>query len=92
MRNARFQAHFATCEGCRREADELSRSWATLGSLPEPDPSTAMRLRFYDSLREWSGAKRTGGPRLWWWRHPAFQAASAVAHAGDRHRDRRRDY
>lgn len=79
MTNARFQAHLATCEGCRREAEQLKEIWGTLGTLPEQDPSTHMRMRFYDSLRQWKQQEMERQSRFWWSRHPAFQVGFAMA-------------
>ncbi len=47
--------------------------------MPEEDPSLGMRTRFYDSLRSWRKQESERRQRFWWVRHPAFQAASAVA-------------
>jgi hypothetical protein len=74
-----FDAHLASCERCRAEAQELRDLWGTLGSMPEEDPSLGMRARFYDSLRSWRKQESERRQRFWWIRHPAFQAASAVA-------------
>ena len=74
-----FRAHLATCERCRAEAEDLRDLWGTLGSLPEEDPSLAMRTRFYDSLRDWRQRESVRRQRFWWVRHPAFQIASAAA-------------
>jgi len=74
-----FRAHLNSCELCQAEAQELRDLWGTLGTLPEEEPSLDMRVRFYDSLRAWrqrEGERRSG---LWWLRHPAFQAAGALA-------------
>lgn len=79
MSNARFQAHLAACEGCRREAEQLQDVWATLGTLPELDPSAHMRLRFYDSVRQWKQQEMERQSRFWWSRHPAFQIGFAMA-------------
>lgn len=79
MSNARFHAHLASCEGCRREAEQLKEVWGTLGALPELDPSTQMRLRFYDSVRQWKQQETERQSRFWWSRHPAFQIAFAMA-------------
>jgi len=79
MSNARFQGHLAICDGCRREAEDLKQVWSTLGSLPDQDPGTQMRLRFYDSLREWKQREVERQSRFWWSRHPAFQVAFAMA-------------
>src|SRR5579863_3109811 len=75
---AEFDAHLASCERCRAEAEQLKDMWSTLGTLPEEDPSLRLRSRFYDSLRERrreeAGSRHTFG----WLRHPAFQAAAAM--------------
>jgi HEAT repeat protein len=36
-------------------------------------------VRFYDSLRSWRQQEAERRQRFWWVRHPAFQAACAVA-------------
>ena len=74
-----FDDHLASCERCRAEAQELKDLWGTLGSMPEEDPSLGMRVRFYDSLRSWRQQEAERRQRFWWVRHPAFQAACAVA-------------
>ena len=76
---AGFQGHLAMCEGCRREAVDLKQVWATLGTLPDQDPSAQMRLRFYDSMREFKQREADRQSRFWWSRHPAFQAGFAMA-------------
>lgn len=73
---AEFDAHLASCERCRAEAEELRDIWSTLGTLPEEDPSLRLRARFYDSLRQWR--QRESRPAFWWLRHPAFQTAAAM--------------
>lgn len=75
---AEFEAHLASCEHCRAEAESLKDMWSALGTLPEEDPSLRLRTRFYDSLREWR--QRESAPRhsLLWLRHPAFQAVAAM--------------
>jgi len=74
-----FDAHLASCERCRAEAQDLKDLWGTLGAFPEEDPSMNMRVRFYDSLRAWRQQEAHRRQPLWWLRHPAFQAACAVA-------------
>lgn len=74
-----FDAHLAACERCRAEAQELRDLWGTMGAMPEEDPSLGMRARFYDSLRSWRQQEAGRRQRFWWVRHPAFQAACAVA-------------
>jgi hypothetical protein len=73
-----FRTHLGSCERCRAEAEELKDLWGTLGAMPEEDPSMAMRVRFYDALRDWRKQEAQRRQPLWWLRHPAFQAACAV--------------
>jgi hypothetical protein len=77
--NSGFQGHLATCEGCRREAASLKQVWSALGTLPDQDPSTQMRLRFYDSMRDYKQREVDRHARFWWSRHPAFQVAFGMA-------------
>ena len=74
-----FDAHLASCERCRAEAEELKDLWSTLGSFPEQDPSLGLRVRFYDALRSWRQQESERRRPFWWLRHPAFQAAGALA-------------
>ncbi len=74
-----FDAHLASCERCRAEAQELRDLWGTMGAMPEEDPSLGMRTRFYDSLRSWRQQESERRQRFWWVHRPAFQAACAVA-------------
>ena len=74
-----FDTHLASCERCKAEAEELKDLWGTLGALPEEDPSLGLRVRFYDSLRAWRQHESERRQPFWWLRHPAFQAACAVA-------------
>lgn len=74
-----FQAHLASCEECRQEAESLKYVWSTLGEMPEAEPGLALRSRFYASLREMEHRQAERRERFWWLRHPAFQAGFAVA-------------
>jgi hypothetical protein len=73
-----FRAHLASCERCRAEAEDLRDMWSTLGALPEEDPSMGMRVRFYDTLRDFRRREAERRQPLWWLRHPAFQAVAAM--------------
>ena len=73
----RFEAHLASCERCRAEAEELRDLWGTMGSVAEEDPSARLRVRFYDALRGWRQQESERRRPFWWLRHPAFQAAGA---------------
>ena len=77
--NGEFDAHLASCERCRAEAQDLRDLWGTMGALPEEDPSLGLRVRFYDSLRAWRQQASERRRPFWWLRHPAFQAAGAMA-------------
>ncbi|MBZ5607431.1 MAG: HEAT repeat domain-containing protein [Acidobacteriia bacterium] len=74
-----FRDHLAFCERCRAEAEDLKDMWSTLGTLPEQDPSLSLRGRFYDSLRNWRQREAERRQPFAWMRHPAFQAAAAMA-------------
>jgi putative zinc finger protein len=74
-----FEEHLASCEQCRTEAEGLKHVWSTLGEMPEADPGIGMRTRFYASLRETERREMERHQRFWWMRHPAFQAAFALA-------------
>lgn len=74
----RFQAHLASCQQCREEAEALKQIWSTLGEMPDADPGLGTRTRFYAMLREAERRESERGQRFWWIRHPAFQAAFGV--------------
>lgn len=75
----RVEAHLASCPQCRAEAEGLKYIWGALGDMPEAEPGIGMRTRFYASLRQMERREAERSGRFWWLRHPAFQAASAVA-------------
>ncbi len=63
-----LEAHFASCEECRREARELRETWMALGSLPEEEPSPMLRQRFDALLAGWQAnqpASRDVAPNAW---------------------------
>lgn len=74
-----FHAHLSSCEHCRAEAEQLRNLWTTLDQLPEESPSNRLRVRFYDSLREWRQRESDRRERFWWSRQPAFQVAFGLA-------------
>lgn len=47
---AAVQTHLAACPACRGELESLSAIWTKLGVLPQEQPSSALRQRFYDML------------------------------------------
>jgi len=77
--NGDFHTHLVSCERCRAEAEDLKDLWGTLGAMPEEDPSMRLRVRFYDSLRSYRQREEQRRQLFWWLRHPAFQAAAAMA-------------
>jgi len=83
--------HLDTCSACRADMAELGVVWRGLQSMPELEPSPAMRTRFMETLAAYQEgyqeAQRrqvyAAPPKRWWvglWpAHPAWQAAfSAV--------------
>jgi hypothetical protein len=48
-----LEAHFASCEDCRREAQELRDAWQAMESVPEEEPSPMLRQRFDAMLEGW---------------------------------------
>ncbi len=58
-----LEAHFASCEECRREARDLRETWMALGSLPEDEPSPMLRQRFDALLAGWQ-ARQPAATRL----------------------------
>jgi hypothetical protein len=91
---AGMQAHFASCESCRLEAESLGGLWQKLGTLPEAHPPETLRSRFYTTLAAYqqnlgkAQAARRWHENLgdwlerWWPRQPAFQLAAAVIFLG----------
>lgn len=73
-----FRTHLGSCERCKAEAEDLKDLWGIMDGLPEEDPSLGLRVRFYDSLREWRRKEGERRQAFWLLRHPAFQAAAAV--------------
>jgi hypothetical protein len=49
-REAAIEAHLATCETCRAEAQSLGSLWRDLARLPAPEPGPGVRARFYETL------------------------------------------
>jgi hypothetical protein len=89
-RELAFEAHIATCETCRTEAERLGVLWKNLALIPgaskEFEPGPNLRNRFYDTL----GAYRQGmesapkrGLRDWmlalWPKQPAWQMTVSFA-------------
>lgn len=47
---AEVQAHLAACPSCRQELESLSAIWTKLGVIPQEQPSSHLRQRFYSML------------------------------------------
>jgi len=82
--------HLDTCSACRAEMAELGVVWRGLESMPEIEPSQAMRARFLETLSAYQEgyqeAQRklayAAPPKSWWaglWLRPAWQAAFSAA-------------
>ena len=81
-----FDAHLATCENCRSEAERLGSLWKSLAEIPVEEPSPALRTRFYDTLAGFrtgleSAPKITWRDRLaaLWPKKPALQMGLSFA-------------
>lgn len=49
----KIQEHVAVCDSCREELESLSAIWTKLGVLPEEQPSSNVRTRFYSALEKY---------------------------------------
>jgi len=77
---ADVRTHILGCAGCREDLENLTVVWAKLGVLPEEQPSSAVRSRFYAMLEEEKKASRPAPLRSRWaewftFRRPAFAAS-----------------
>jgi hypothetical protein len=81
---AEVQSHIAACAGCREDLENLTLAWAKLGVLPEEQPGSAVRSRFYAMLEDYKAAPAPAPAKARWtewfsFRRPAFAASlSAV--------------
>lgn len=74
------RTHILGCAGCREDLENLTVVWAKLGVLPEEQPSSALRGRFYAMLEEEKKTSRPAPLRSRWaewftFRRPAFAAS-----------------
>jgi len=79
------RAHILDCAACREDLENLTVVWAKLGVLPEEQPGSAMRGRFYTMLEDYKGQleaerKLARPPRSRWtdwftFRRPVFAAS-----------------
>ncbi len=86
--HAEMETHLAACANCREEVTSLAGTWAQLGTLPQEQPSPALRARFYAMLEAYEqGLQREPSRRerfnawlaRWWPKQPAWQLAFAAA-------------
>ena len=73
------QKHILDCAACREDLENLTVVWAKLGVLPEEQPGSAVRGRFYAMLEDYKAAQPVGSRSRWtgWFtfRRPAFAAS-----------------
>jgi len=73
------QKHILDCAACREDLENLTVVWAKLGVLPEEQPGSAVRGRFYAMLEDYKAAQPVGSKSRWtgWFtfRRPAFAAS-----------------
>lgn len=81
-----FEAHIATCDACRRDAEQLGALWRNLALIPVEEPGPQVRTRFYDSLAAFrqgleSAPKHGFRERLLalWPKQPAWQMGISFA-------------
>jgi len=76
------RAHILDCAACREDLESLTVVWAKLGVLPEEQPGSAVRSRFYAMLEEYKAARPAESRPRWtdWFtfRRPAFAALFSV--------------
>jgi HEAT repeat protein len=66
---AQFEAQLSTNPDLRMELDDLRTTWEALGFLPRPQPSAAMRARFYQRLDDiQQGRMPAPGRGFAWWK------------------------
>lgn len=86
---AALEMHLASCQTCRAEADSLARVWHGLARIPQSQPATTLRRRFYEKLEAYQfglseSAAAPAQPAFTaalkaWWTRPAFQIGFAAA-------------
>ncbi|MBZ5603836.1 MAG: HEAT repeat domain-containing protein [Acidobacteriia bacterium] len=81
-----FDAHIATCDLCRTDAERLGALWTSLSKIPAEEPSPALRTRFYDTLAAYRHGLEAAPRASWkerilalWPRQPAFQMGLSFA-------------
>jgi hypothetical protein len=73
------RTHILDCAACREDLENLTVVWAKLGVLPEEQPGSAVRSRFYAMLEDHKAARPVEARPRWtdWFsfRRPAFAAS-----------------
>ena len=85
-----LQGHIVSCPTCREELESLGAIWTKLGVLPEVQPETTLRTRFYTMLEDYKNGlnEEKSKPRLFehfkkwfkpvWTGRPAFQLSFSL--------------
>ena len=85
-----IENHLSLCPACKAEVENLSTVWLKLGSIPEEQPATDLRLRFDTMLEAYQQGLQQAKVRKNWrevvngwlekWlpRQPIFQFATAI--------------
>lgn len=80
---AALETHLESCAECRAEAALLGGLWERMGSLPVPEPSTALKVRWESAMESLVRLQPSPkAPRNWfaWWpQSPALQMGIAFA-------------
>src|ERR1700677_3280560 len=81
-----FEAHLASCETCRAEAERLGGLWNRLGLVTVEDPSANLRSRFHETLAAYqhgleSAPRRSLREKIlsFWPKQPAWQMGVSIA-------------
>jgi hypothetical protein len=76
-----FEAELASNSVLREELEEFRMLWDDLGHIPQPQPSPALRARFYQKLNkvERSGFAASDRPSGWWRPQVLSQIAAGLA-------------
>lgn len=91
IKRREIHEHVIVCGSCREELESLSAIWTKLGVLPEEQPSSKVRTRFYATLEKYKQSLEQGKVRphlgklldrwreRWAPRKPVFQFTFALA-------------
>jgi len=85
-----LQSHIETCTSCRKELEDLNEIWTKLGVIPEVQPNTIVKTRFYEMLNSYKEGLDSENDKphqrpFWqklpgwiWPEKPSLQLASAL--------------